>query len=78
MLDLLIVFAFVLYGLASGIRARDKASQSLDEYFLAGRTIKGWKAGFSMGATQFAADTPLLVPAADTGVVAYRDRSPVR
>ncbi len=66
MLDLLIVFAFVLYGLASGIRARDKASQSLDEYFLAGRTIKGWKAGFSMGATQFAADTPLLV----TGLVA--------
>ncbi len=66
MLDLLIVFAFVLYGLASGIRARDKASQSLDEYFLGGRTIKGWKAGFSMGATQFAADTPLLV----TGLVA--------
>lgn len=66
MLDLLIVIAFVLYGLGSGLRARSKASQSLDEYFLAGRTIKGWKAGFSMGATQFAADTPLLV----TGLVA--------
>ncbi|HBM10504.1 sodium transporter [Pseudomonas sp. Choline-3u-10] len=66
MLDLLIVMAFVLYGLGSGLRARGKASQSLDEYFLAGRTIKGWKAGFSMGATQFAADTPLLV----TGLVA--------
>ncbi len=66
MLDLLIVAAFVLYGLSSGLRARGKASQSLDEYFLAGKTIKGWKAGFSMGATQFAADTPLLV----TGLVA--------
>ncbi|MFI8739972.1 sodium:solute symporter family protein [Stutzerimonas zhaodongensis] len=66
MLDLLIVMAFVLYGLGSGLRARGKASQSLNEYFLAGRTIKGWKAGFSMGATQFAADTPLLV----TGLVA--------
>ncbi len=66
MLDLLIVMAFILYGLGSGLRARSKASQSLDEYFLAGRTIKGWKAGFSMGATQFAADTPLLV----TGLVA--------
>lgn len=66
MLDLLIVVAFILYGLGSGLRARGKASQSLDEYFLAGRTIKGWKAGFSMGATQFAADTPLLV----TGLVA--------
>ena len=66
MLDLLIVLAFVLYGLGSGLRARNKASQSLDEYFLAGKTIKGWKAGFSMAATQFAADTPLLV----TGLVA--------
>ncbi|KJH80899.1 Na+:solute symporter [Pseudomonas sp. KSR10] len=66
MLDLAIVAAFILYGLGSGLRARGKASQSLDEYFLAGRTIKGWKAGFSMAATQFAADTPLLV----TGLVA--------
>lgn len=61
MLDLLIVLIFVFYGLASGLRARNKASQSLDEYFLAGRTIKGWRAGVSMAATQFAADTPLLV-----------------
>lgn len=66
MIDLLIVVSFILYGLGSGLRARGKASQSLNEYFLAGRTIKGWKAGFSMGATQFAADTPLLV----TGLVA--------
>ena len=66
MLDLLIVLAFILYGLGSGLRARNKASKSLDEYFLAGKTIKGWKAGFSMAATQFAADTPLLV----TGLVA--------
>ena len=61
MLDLLIVVAFIVYGLMSGLRARSKASQSLDEYFLAGRTIKGWRAGVSMAATQFAADTPLLV-----------------
>lgn len=66
MLDLLILAAFVLYGLAAGLRARRKASQSLDEYFLAGRTVRGWKAGCSMAATQFAADTPLLV----TGLVA--------
>ena len=36
------------------------------EYFLAGRTLPGWKAGISMAATQFAADTPLLV----TGLIA--------
>ena len=61
MLDLVIVLAFVFYGLSAGMRARSKASQSLHEYFLAGRTIKGWRAGVSMSATQFAADTPLLV-----------------
>ena len=66
MLDLIIVAAFVLYGLVAGWRASAKASRSLDEYFLAGRTIKGWRAGCSMAATQFAADTPLLV----TGLVA--------
>lgn len=66
MLDLLIVLAFVVYAIGSGLKARRRASESLDEYFLAGRTIPGWKAGFSMAATQFAADTPLLV----TGLVA--------
>lgn len=66
MLDLLILSAFILYSIASGLRARSKASESLDEYFLAGRTLPGWQAGTSMAATQFAADTPLLV----TGLVA--------
>ncbi|MCY4563090.1 MAG: Na+:solute symporter, partial [Gammaproteobacteria bacterium] len=39
---------------------RRRASKNLDEYYLAGRSLKGWKAGISMAATQFAADTPLL------------------
>ncbi len=66
MLDLLIVLAFVVAATASGFKARKQASQGLDQYFLAGRTLKGWQAGTSMAATQFAADTPLLV----TGLVA--------
>lgn len=66
MIDLIIVLGFVVYSISSGFRAKSKASESLEEYFLAGRTIKGWKAGFSMGATQYAADTPLLV----TGIIA--------
>ena len=66
MLDLMILAAFVVYGITSGVRARGKASESLDEYFLAGRSLRGWQAGTSMAATQFAADTPLLV----TGLVA--------
>lgn len=66
MIDILIVLAFVVYSISSGFRAKKKASKSLVEYFLAGRTITGWKAGFSMAATQYAADTPLLV----TGLIA--------
>jgi solute:Na+ symporter, SSS family len=66
MIDLFIVIAFILYAVTAGFRARKKASENLQEYFLAGRTIKGWRAGFSMAATQFAADTPLLV----TGLIA--------
>ncbi|MEM1056461.1 MAG: sodium transporter [Bacteroidota bacterium] len=61
MLDLLIVLGFVVYAVSSGLRARKKASEGLGEYFLAGKTLGGWRAGFSMAATQFAADTPLLV-----------------
>lgn len=65
-LDALIVLAFVAAAIGSGLRARKQASQSLEEYFLAGRSLRGWKAGVSMAATQFAADTPLLV----TGLIA--------
>ncbi|MFQ5634054.1 MAG: sodium:solute symporter family protein [Gammaproteobacteria bacterium] len=61
MIDLLIIAAFVIYAVYSGFSARRAASVNLHEYFLAGRTIKGWRAGVSMAATQFAADTPLLV-----------------
>lgn len=66
MLDLLIVLAFVAYAITVGFRARRAASKNLTEYFLAGRTVRGWRAGVSMAATQFAADTPLLV----TGLIA--------
>ena len=65
-LDVALIIGFIFYALAAGLRARRRAGQSLEEYFLAGRQLKGWQAGVSMAATQFAADTPLLV----TGLVA--------
>ena len=64
--DVLIVLSFVVFAVAAGVRNRARASTSLEEYFLAGRSLPGWKAGLSMAATQFAADTPLLV----TGLIA--------
>jgi solute:Na+ symporter, SSS family len=66
LIDLSILAAFVLFSVAAGFAARRRASQSLEEYFLAGRQESAWRAGFSMAATQFAADTPLLV----TGLLA--------
>jgi len=61
MIDLFIVLAFIAYSITVGFRAKSRASKNLEEYFLAGRTIPGWKAGFSMAASQYAADTPMLV-----------------
>jgi Na+/proline symporter len=66
LLDVAIIAAFVAYAIGSGLRARRQASKNLEEYFLAGRSLSGTKAGISMAATQFAADTPLLV----TGLIA--------
>ncbi|MCH7914420.1 MAG: sodium transporter, partial [Deltaproteobacteria bacterium] len=65
-IDVLIIVAFIVYAIGSGLRNKGVASKNLEEYFLAGRTLPGWKAGLSMAATQFAADTPLLV----TGLIA--------
>ena len=51
MLDLAIVAAFVVYSVAAGLRARRHASEGLEEYFLAGRAVRGWRAGVSMAFT---------------------------
>ncbi len=64
--DILIVVVYIGYSIASGFGGSKAASQNLVEYFLAGRSLKGWQAGVSMAATQFAADTPLAV----TGLIA--------
>jgi len=65
-LDASILLAFIIYSITVGLIMRKKASRGLEDYFLAGKSLKGWQAGTSMAATQFAADTPLLV----TGLVA--------
>jgi len=64
--DLTLLGAFVLWCAFAGLRNRRAAARGLEDYFLAGRTLSGWQAGISMAATQFAADTPLLV----TGLIA--------
>jgi SSS family solute:Na+ symporter len=65
-IDVAILVAFAAWAIAAGLRSRAVAGRNLEEYFLAGRSLRGWQAGASMAATQFAADTPLLV----TGLIA--------
>lgn len=65
-LDAVILLSFVIYAVASGLAGRRVASENLSQYFLAGRSLSGTRAGLSMAATQFSADTPLLV----TGLIA--------
>ena len=69
MVDALIVVAFIAYAVNAGFRNRRQASKDLEEYFLAGRTLPGWKAGLSMAATQFAAGTPVTSIASSRGGV---------
>lgn len=54
------------WAIAAGLRSRKVAGRDLEDYFLAGRSLRGWQVGASMAPTQFAADTPLLV----TGLIA--------
>ena len=65
-LDLLFIALFIGWSTWMGLRARRAARANLEQFFLAGRSLSGWQAGASMAATQFAADTPLVV----TGLVA--------
>jgi solute:Na+ symporter, SSS family len=60
-IDALIPMLFVAWAIGAGLASRRRASRNLEEYFLAGRRLRGWQAGCSMAATQFAADTPLVV-----------------
>lgn len=66
MLDLAIVLAFVAFSVGVGLHSRKKASRGMRDYFVAGGEVAGWRAGLSMAATQYAADTPLLA----TGLIA--------
>ena len=57
--SIIVVFFLAIFGI--GIWSMTRASKSSSEFFLSGRTMPWWLLGFSMVATTFACDTPLLV-----------------
>ena len=60
-LDWVIIIAFLILSLYIGLRYKNKAGNSLSDFFLGGRSLPWYIAGISMVATTFAADTPLAV-----------------
>ncbi|HEU5304467.1 MAG TPA: sodium:solute symporter family protein [Gemmatimonadales bacterium] len=59
--DWLVIALYFLASAAIGLAYTRKASRSLADYFVSGRSLPWWLAGTSMVATTFAADTPLAV-----------------
>jgi solute:Na+ symporter, SSS family len=59
--DWLVIALYFLISAAIGLAYTRKASRSLADYFVSGRSLPWWLAGTSMVATTFAADTPLAV-----------------
>jgi solute:Na+ symporter, SSS family len=62
-LDWLVIALYFLVNVAIGFYYYRKASGSVGEFFLSGRSVPWWLAGTSMVATTFGADTPLVVSA---------------
>ena len=67
-IDWVIVAAYMAFSLAVGLYLARRASGSLVDFFVGGRSLPWWLAGTSMAATTFSIDTPLYV----AGVVGTR------
>ena len=67
-IDWLIVLLYFAITTGLGILLSRKASRSLEDFFVSGRSLPWWLAGTSMAATTFSIDTPLYI----CGVVASR------
>ena len=68
LLDWLIVGLYMAAALGLGAYLSRRASKSLEDFFVSGRSLPWWLAGTSMAATTFSIDTPLYV----AGVVGSR------
>ena len=68
LIDWLIVLVYFVLTIGLGILLSRKASRSLEDFFVSGRSLPWWLAGTSMAATTFSIDTPLYI----CGVVASR------
>jgi len=68
LVDWLVVAAYMVFTIVLGILLSRRASKSMEDFFVSGRSLPWWLAGTSMAATTFSIDTPLYV----AGVVGSR------
>lgn len=66
--DWVVILLYLILTMAVGVYLSGKASSSLEDFFVSGRSLPWWLAGTSMAATTFSIDTPLYI----CGVVATR------
>ncbi|WP_022835431.1 sodium:solute symporter family protein [Salisaeta longa] len=67
-IDWAVVGAYMAFALGLGAYLSGRASGSVEDFFVSGRSLPWWLAGTSMAATTFSIDTPLYV----AGVVGTR------
>lgn len=67
-IDWIIVISYMVLTMVLGVYLSKKASGSLVDFFVSGRSLPWWLAGTSMAATTFSIDTPLYI----AGVVGNR------
>ncbi len=67
-IDWLIVLLYLILTMGLGLYLSRKASKSIVDFFVSGRSLPWWLAGISMAATTFSIDTPLYI----AGVVGNR------
>jgi len=66
MLDWIIVVSYLVFSVVIGVYFSKRGTKSVDDFFIANRTLPWWLAGITMAASAFAIDTPLGI----TGLVA--------
>ncbi|VEP12317.1 Na+/proline symporter [Hyella patelloides LEGE 07179] len=68
LIDWLIVIFYFVFTMGLGLYLSRRAAQSLEDFFISGRSLSWWLAGTSMAATTFSVDTPLII----CGIVSTR------
>lgn len=60
-LDYAVIITYLVLIFLAGIWFTRKASNSMEDFFLGGRTLPWWLIGVSMATTNFSIDTPVAV-----------------